>query len=197
MTSWQLIPVYGLYHGGDSSISVVDEILRDAKIRKISFPEFHSLHTPIRSSAHGKHISPAVSNLSLIETALRNMMTDCADWQETWCNATATSSPEGACETARVEVHAFGPHSPSMLNSGNVGSNNTVEVVDHSKLRSDNTNFCPSDGIAIVGMSVEFPGGDNKDALWEVLENGLNMVQEVVQESLGSVIGPKADQVFV
>lgn len=154
----------------------MEEILHDARIRNISFPEFGSLHTPIRSSAHGDHISAAMSNSPLIETALRNMMTDCADWQETWRKATSTSSPDGK---TYVEVHAFGPHSPSMLNSSNAGSNTTIEVFDHSRLRSDDANFCPPGAIAIVGMSAEFPGGSNKDALWQALEDGLNMVEEV------------------
>ena len=37
----------------------------------------------------------------------------------------------------------------------------------------------PSTSIAIVGMSVDFPGAPDKDALWDVLQDGINTVTKV------------------
>ena len=41
--------------------------------------------------------------------------------------------------------------------------------------------------IAIVGMAVNFPGAQNADDLWHLLEQGLNTVQEVCLIVLSSV----------
>ncbi len=49
---------------------------------------------------------------------------------------------------------------------------------DHVPRPIDQVDEAP-DSIAIVGMSVKFPGADDAESLWDLLENGLNTVSEV------------------
>jgi hypothetical protein len=102
--------------------------------------------------------------VALTETAVQIILTHKLNWPLTW-----ESLSQGPL---RTEVHAFGPHSRSFFGT----QWNNTRVVDHSLPEMPKA---PYADIAIVGMSVNFPSADNKEALWNNLVKGINTVQTV------------------
>ncbi|GFF54876.1 conidial yellow pigment biosynthesis polyketide synthase [Aspergillus udagawae] len=157
------IPVHGWYHGGDTTKSVVQMVLQDIKRRSISFPAQQSLYIPLRSTVDGS-LMTLPGEVTLTETAVKIILTHRLNWPLTW--ESLSQGPQ------RTEVHAFGPHSRSFFGT----QWNNTRVVDHSLPEMPKT---PHADIAIVGMSVNFPSADNKEALWNNLVKGINTVQTI------------------
>ncbi|KAF7183364.1 hypothetical protein CNMCM7691_003563 [Aspergillus felis] len=157
------VPVHGWYHGGDTTKSVVHMVLQDITRRSISFPAIQSLYIPVRSTVDG-NLMTLPGGVTLAETAVQTILTHTLNWQ-----LTCESLSLGPLNT---EVHAFGPHSRSLFGT----QWNNTRVVDHSL--PEMPKIPPAD-IAIVGMSVNFPSANNKEALWNNLMKGINTVQTI------------------
>jgi hypothetical protein len=175
----EFIPVYALYHGGDESKPVLEQILCDADHRGIRFPQLSSLRTPLRSSAGGKLISATDSDASLIHIVLHSVMVECVDWHVTWDRISTYTGQNEPSINSTPELFAFGPYSPSLFPSAGAKSNTLIKIIDRSRINENTTTLWPPESIAIVGMAVDFPEGSDKDAFWNTLDTGVNTVQKV------------------
>lgn len=155
--------MHGWYHGGEATESVVTQLLQDLSRRSISINPSRSLVIPLRSAVDGAVLTESGGGV-LVEYAVRAILTYSLDWQKTW--QSINQNPK------KVEVHAIGPYSRSFFRN----RTDNVHLVDCFK--PDDKVTAPDD-IAIVGMSVNFPGASDKESLWANLEQGVNTVQQV------------------
>lgn len=178
------MPVYGLYHGGERSLPILQRVLNDCECRGITFPDLASLQIPLRSSSTGSFVDvkQGADAGQLLELALRSILIDAVQWQATWKNITQIALNVDLY----VEILAIGPISRSLLplrHTVDTSSRARVKILDSLGNEARNETIMDTleykDSIAIVGMSVNFPIGSDKDTFWESLQNGLNVVQEV------------------
>ncbi|RGP61684.1 polyketide synthase [Fusarium sporotrichioides] len=84
--------------------------------------------------------------------------------------------------TSTVDILSFGPASPSIFPSIETQSSR-IRCVDMSSFKADRGSAAQHsirpDDIAIVGMSLKLPKGQDTAQLWETLSSGLNAVQEI------------------
>ncbi|PLN86967.1 hypothetical protein BDW42DRAFT_198421 [Aspergillus taichungensis] len=157
------IPVHGWYHGGEATESVVTQILQDLSRRSISIVSSPSFVIPLRSVVDGSFLTDPGTDM-LVEYAIRAILTYSLDWQSTW--KMINQNPK------KVEVYAIGPYSRSFFKD----RTDNVHLIDCFK---PETPVTAPDDIAIVGMSVNFPGATDKDSLWTNLEHGVNTVEQL------------------
>lgn len=178
--------IHGYYHGGVGLEPLVHQVLQDCTTRSIDFPTWHSLHAPIRSTSTGdRMIGPDATGVSLLETALRSIFVTKADWtaaQE--CLSQSVSSILDRDPEADVRVLALGPGSPSLVSNVNVFSDSPrLSIIDNVLDLSAHSTGHSSDAIAIVGLSVNYPGGKGQEEFWDTLAKGISTVSEVSREA--------------
>ena len=182
--AFEVVSVYGLYHGGERALPILQRILNDCECRGITFPDFANLRIPLRSSSTGSlvGVNQGADARQLLELALRSILIDTVQWQATWKNITEIALKADFY----VEILAVGPISRSLLPlrcTVDTSPSAKVKVLDclGNEARKETTidTLEYKDSVAIVGMSVNFPIGNDKDAFWESLQSGLNAVQEV------------------
>ncbi|ROT35234.1 phenolpthiocerol synthesis polyketide synthase ppsA [Sodiomyces alkalinus F11] len=170
--------VHGFYHGGDAMSVLVKEVLSDVQRHDIKFPDWTSLHAPVRSVATSRHFEPTDDNSSLLELACQTIFTHSVDWKQTLngiiesCSEKLTNDPE-----ADMRLIGLGPSSRSLMqvskmNAGHPGLRVFRQLADISKDADD-------DAIAIVGLSVNFPAGKGVDQFWETIREGRTTVTEI------------------
>ncbi|KAK4244019.1 hypothetical protein C7999DRAFT_35640 [Corynascus novoguineensis] len=173
--------VHALYHRGPQSENAVREVLKDVERRNISFPDWRSLHAPILSAAGGRHMGPIpatpLASTGLLEQALRNMFIDKVDWRRTSANLRdhVTERLRGD-SLAAYRIIGLGPGSRSLLKSlGGDSLPTGLRVVD-----SFAESLAPApDDIAVIGLSVNIPGGKGQDQFWQLLSGAMTTVTEI------------------
>jgi malonyl CoA-acyl carrier protein transacylase len=176
--STESLPIHGLYHGGERAVPILEKTLEDVARRHISLPSGADLKRPLRSSASGERLSEGEDeDTDLLATALQNILVDPVAWLSSWEAITQLGSELGA----HVEVQARGPVARSLLPlpSPSDVAFEKVAVNMSQQYERDGPDKPRPDDVAIVGMDVNFPVGDNKDAFWLALETGLSSLQEV------------------
>jgi hypothetical protein len=176
-----------LYHGGEGSEPVALKVLEDLKKRRITFLSNKKLHIPIRSCVDGSLLKISDSGRSFAEVAIRSILIDSLNWQDTWENISSSGVDGRTISERAVEVHAFGPHSRSFFSRARTTPK--VSVIDRSRdeIKADR-NDPDESSIAVVGMAVNFPGASDKESLWRNLENGINTLQTASRPELCSLI---------
>lgn len=155
------------------------------KSRAISFPSFVDVHKPIRSTLDGTYLAPEDgAEDDLVTPLLRLLFTHPVDWVRT--SELMTRALMDCLENdsaITIQILSFGPYSSSLLSDirKRTSDNPRLQVMDLSQSPASYHAIAPDprDGIAIVGMGVNFPKGNDVDEMWETLKNGLSTVQEV------------------
>lgn len=186
-SSFEPVPVHGLYHGGEWTLPILHNVLEDCRRYDISFPRFEELKSPLRLAATGELIGARFGRhnegIELLETALRSIFIEPINWHLCWKNITQ----RGDESNATVEVRVRGPVSRSLFpilrpTDASFGKVKVqiLGIPEHDPVENNASNSVSSeDGVAIVGMSVNFPIGSGKDAFWASLRDGLDSVREV------------------
>ena len=185
---------HALYHGGEELQHVYLELLDDIHRRNITFPSFSALKHPLRSTVDGKTIqqghfdSDGPHDTTLVATIVGMIVLHPVEWQATWKGLISDATRRhGEDSMSTTQLLSFGPSSGSTL-FGHPSRRQTsgLEYVDLSHA-PDVPHSIPSSSdsdIAIVGMSFDFPKGEDASALWKTLNEGVNAVKEVGPNSL-------------
>ncbi|KAK5156477.1 polyketide synthase [Oleoguttula sp. CCFEE 6159] len=172
------IPIHAPYHAahlyGEAD---VERILDDESV------ELLKAYTPamlVHSAATGK--CQTVSNtLELVQIALSEILQLPVRWdyllEEIVSSVTSNSKGE-------VKVSAVGVTNVanSMVSALKAGGQSSVSVKDYTTWASgmeSNSGRIQNDKIAIVGMAGRFPSAASHEALWALLEKGLDVHREV------------------
>lgn len=175
--------VHGWYHGGDQLEGVVQEVIEDVRNRGVSLPSCSVPAKPIRSTLDGTTFDSSYTGApELLEWLVRHLLVYCVNWKDTAHNIAASVREllEGESETV-VKILSFGPGSGSLFPDFQP-SESRIELLDLSPFRpsrKDRSSCDDQDSIAIVGLSVNLPGGKGTEELWETLAQGLDAVQEI------------------
>ncbi|KAF2868891.1 polyketide synthase-like protein [Massariosphaeria phaeospora] len=135
----------------------------------------------VHSASTGK-CHTATNTLELVKAALSEILLEPVRWdsllEETVNEITAFSNTE--CSVTAIGVTNVANSLASALKAGGQSS---VAVRDHTfwtpKPDESGQGHTQSDKIAIVGMSGRFPSAASHEALWELLEKGLDVHREV------------------
>ncbi|KAF2096514.1 polyketide synthase PksA [Rhizodiscina lignyota] len=171
------IPVFAPYHAGHLySDADIAKILDKTTTDNLKFFRPAGL---IHSAVTGK-CQTANSALELFQSSLKEMLLEPVRWdfllEEVVSQVTATSKAE--CHVSAMGVTNVANSLVSALKAGGQAS---VVARDHTAW-TENKSFTgrtQNDKIAIVGMAGRFPGAASADALWELLEKGLDVHREV------------------
>ncbi|RAR09566.1 polyketide synthase [Stemphylium lycopersici] len=172
------IPVYAPYHASHLYAQTdIDRILDKDAIRHLQ--QFRPVSL-VHSASTGK-CQTATNTLELVRSALAEMLVEPVRWDsllsEIVSQVTSASSPE--CTVSAIGVTSITNSLASALKNG---GQTAVTVRDHTvwlPADHDSRGRTQNDKIAIVGMSGRFPGAASPDALWDLLERGLDVHREV------------------
>lgn len=116
--------------------------------------------------------------MSLLETTLRSIFIDRVDWKSAAdCLYNFHRTILERDSAAKTRVIGIGPGSKALGHSTKVlCSHPRLERIDSW---SEHISHAANDDIAIVGLSVNYPGANGVDQLWELLQSGRSMVSEV------------------
>ncbi|SMQ49386.1 unnamed protein product [Zymoseptoria tritici ST99CH_3D7] len=169
------VQVYAMYHGGEQALGSMHKVLGDVARRQILLgPSTSPLQIPLLCSRDGLMLVPGSELVSgVVERLVRDILIESVDWMTTW--NVMTKPDQG-----KVILTGVGPGSYQFLMSSyrslDDEQRNLTEVATpvgkHSLSRE-------SDGFAIIGMSLQFPLGSDKQQLWDSLERGLSAIQEI------------------
>ncbi|KAJ3497716.1 hypothetical protein NLG97_g1690 [Lecanicillium saksenae] len=172
--------VHAVYHGGEGMGSTLAATLADVKRRCIRFPGWDSLLVPLRSISTGRPMGPHTQNNSgsLLETILTSIFIDKMDWQSAGRQLCSFHREILDRDTAaEVRIIGIGPGSKALGPS-------SKDYFSHSRLKrveswSEHLSRLAEDDIAIVGLSVNYPGAAGVDQFWDLLESGRSMVSKI------------------
>lgn len=173
------IPVYAPYHA--------NHLYSEADIEKILDVETCSIlkacqpHSLTHSAATGKCLV-AENTLELIRVSLFDMLKAPVRWdfllEESVGQVTANTKA-----TSKIFAIGVSNVANSLVSAIKAGGLSSVSALDHSiwALPEDSPSQgrTQNDKIAIVGMAGRFPSAANHEALWELLEKGLDVHRKV------------------
>lgn len=181
--STRYAPIYALYHSAEQ-LDVKCEILHDISHRSIQFPARTDLQRNIRSTITGTCISATHDeSITLLEEVLDMTLIYSVNYDRVVDTIRAEILPSR--DTKLINI---GPGNVLWRSISRALSSLSCKMVDWSPATRDRTSTSKSDPtpqnstrepIAIVGMAVRFPGAQDANGLWNILENGLNTVSEV------------------
>ncbi|KAJ4267111.1 polyketide beta-ketoacyl-synthase [Fusarium torreyae] len=176
--------VHGWYHGGSQLEPVVSSVQREIDRRDIHFPQCSQPMKPIYSSLDGTRFDDLNDSSGELSVWLaRHLLVHCVNWPETsHAIAADIQSILQQDSDKTIEVLGLGPSSGSLFPKFEP-QDPRIRCLDVSSFKagkkfSSQSSNCPND-IAIIGMSVQLPKGENTSKLWETLSHGLNAVQEI------------------
>jgi iterative type I PKS product template protein len=173
------IPVYAPYHAPHMfSQSDVDRIL-DGETAKclINSRPLAMIH----SAWNGKCYT-STSTLELMKNVVREILLEPVRWDSLLEEVVSevTSFSDSQCTISAIGVTNVANSLASALKAGGQSS---IVVCDHTQWSLQNVEHnkgrTQNDKIAIVGMAGRFPNAASHEALWELLEKGLDVHREV------------------
>jgi hypothetical protein len=166
-----------LYHSPVHVGGARSQVLADIKRRQICFPDFKDIKFPVRSTFTGCLIDDKVQCGSLVESVVDMLLTQPVNW-----NVVAAELGKAIPNGTPVRFLNVGPGTGLARSMERSLSKELVSLVDLS-LENGNSKegefVAKQVPIAIVGMAVNMPGAPNADALWKVLEQGINTISDV------------------
>jgi len=158
---------------------IIAEVIEDVERRRISFPTWELLKTPLRSSTTGESLQPVQP---LLKTVLEHVFVHTVDWRRAWDQLHRDRLSTGRNPTTRVVL--LGPNTGS-LRLASRSSELRPEFVTTTPVATPAHN---PDDIAIVGISANFPGGKGLQNFWDTLKNGISTVTEVSHTSAAKAL---------
>jgi hypothetical protein len=159
---------------------VKEQVLIDVQTRRITWPHLKRGSTLIIGLCEGEEANT-------LEVVLDMILVQPVDWEKTVVRA------RSFLDTGPVQLRNYGPG--VSLASGTLQllqqAGKHIKYIDlsfHEATRPPeptklavSTAFCSKQvPIAIVGMAVNMPGAPDINALWNVLEGGINTISEVI-----------------
>ncbi|ESK95806.1 polyketide synthase [Moniliophthora roreri MCA 2997] len=165
--------VDALYHS-PSQGAIRAQILGDLVRRDIRFPNYADLRVPLRSTFTGHIIDAQATTGTLLETILDMVLLQPINW-----DIVVDSLVRSVPDADTVRLLNFGPGAGIVRSMERRFPLGQSSVLDVSLNAFTPPTTLPPDAIAVIGMAVHMPGANDTAELWNVLENGLNMVSEI------------------
>ena len=166
-----------LYHASIHVNSLRNEVLADAVSRGIHFPTFSDLKLPLACTFTGNPVTSGTTTGTLLEMVVDMILTQPVNWKLVVDRLAARCPLD-----THMQVINVGPGSGLARVIERSLPDGSSTITDLT-ITDDNTSRCArakQEPIAIVGMAVNMPGASNVSRLWEVLEQGINTISEVI-----------------
>lgn len=172
--------VHALYHGGPKMEELVLLTMRDLELRNIEFATWETLCCPVRSVAHGDHLNnnSGTHKQSLLQTVLKSIFVDKVDWR-----VSKTRLRELQLqvlrhdEATKLRTIGLGPGSRNLIYLFH--DDPSHDMIEDIENWAEYVARPAADDVAIVGLSVNYPGAQSYDELWDLLEKCQSTVSEV------------------
>jgi hypothetical protein len=169
--------VEALYHVPSLLHVVREEVLKDVKSRDIRFPTFEELLVPLRSSFTGELIEASSLKETLVTSIVDMILLQPVNWNMVIEKVTSSMSSD-----LEINIFNVGTGKSAMKALENSLSLHSIINVRSYDLVSDDV--CPTginveEPVAIIGMSVNMPGAQSVDGLWDVLNRGMTTLEAV------------------
>jgi malonyl CoA-acyl carrier protein transacylase len=166
-----------LYHCPIHISGARKQVMEDIVRRGIRFPSIADLKAPIRCTSTGKLIHSATESTSLVEMVVDMILVHPVRWDKI-----VASVVDALPESAVARLLNVGPGDGVTRVVERAFPKGRVSLLDLScerdKFIRETSYAAEKAPIAIVGMSVNMPGGGSVSKLWEVLEMGINTISE-------------------
>ncbi len=169
--------VEALYHVSSRLHVVREEVLKDVKSRDIRFPTFEELLVPLRSSFTGELLEQSSLKETLITSIIDMILLQPVNWNMVVENLSSSMSPD-----LEINILNVGTGKSAMKALENSLSLSSIINVRSYDLVCDGvcpTGFNVEEPVAIIGMSVNMPGAQSVDGLWDVLNRGMTTLEAV------------------
>ncbi|PNS21399.1 beta-ketoacyl-acyl-carrier-protein synthase II [Sphaceloma murrayae] len=174
------IPIYAPYHA--AHLYSEEDVQRIIPQETRAILSQHTPHTLLHSSASGQCLV-AADTYQLMSMVLSDFLKEPVRW-----DALLEEVVSQIVATPRAPAKIFSIGISNVVNSFatalRAGGQATVSVIDHTSWGTPETysttnGRTQNDKIAIVGISGRFPSAANVDALWELLEKGLDVHRKI------------------
>ncbi|KAF2155209.1 polyketide synthase [Myriangium duriaei CBS 260.36] len=174
------IPIFAPYHAAhlytdETLASIIPDVTRDVLSK-------HRPHSLIHSAYDGQCLQ-AENTLDLMSLALTEILQRPVRWDKL---LEESVSQIVASPSIPARIYAIGASNVanSFASALKAGGQQTVDVVDHliwdvMDANASTKGRTQNDKIAIVGMAGRFPSAASHEALWELLEKGLDVHRKV------------------
>lgn len=170
-----------LYHSPVHATGVRERVVADVASRTIGFPKFSDLKVPIWSTYTGHVVTKDETAGSLVELVVDMVLTQPVNWKLLVENLIASSTSDAPIQVVNVGPGAGLTRHLERLFLPRMSSVVDLALPDNSPISSINAK---QESIAIVGMAVNMPGAPDSSKLWEILEQGINTISEVINALL-------------
>ncbi len=166
-----------LYHAPPHVAGAREEILADVIRRGIQFPQIMDIHAPFRSTFTGEALKKDMTG-SLVETVVDMVISQPVNW-----DLVTSGVLKDLPNDASVRLLNIGPGRGLCRGLERALCKRHVKLLDLTALHAKTARQSKGkqEAIAIVGMAVNMPGAPNVSKLWEVLEQGINTISEVLK----------------
>ncbi|OSS44048.1 hypothetical protein B5807_11143 [Epicoccum nigrum] len=197
--SFTTIPLRGRFHHSDHTEAVKQIRTLLSSVPGLQYPA-DSL--PLASIRDGSgHL--IAQGQSLEDCVVTSMLLNLSDWHATITRSIACISDRSPGQKAQVLALGLNECIPRSLAAEHELEVRNVLAVKSAKAghntRSDISHALPEDAIAIIGMACRFPGADDLEEFWDVLQSGSTMVGTLPKdrfETIGLRRSPETDKVF-
>lgn len=169
--------VDALYHVPSRLHVVREEVLTDVKFRDIRLPTFEELLVPIRSSFTGECLEKSSPEETLVMSIVDMILMQPVNWNMVVEKSTISIPPD-----IEIQVLCIGTGKLTMRALENSLSHRPVVSLLSCNFVNDDvlqSGINVEESVAIIGMSVNMPGAQSVDGLWDVLNRGLTTLETV------------------
>ena len=197
--SFTTIPLKGRFHHSDHAEAVKQIRTLFSSVPGLQYPTDSPPLAPIRDGS-GHLIA---EGQSLEECVVTSMMLSLSDWHATITRSIACISDRSPSQKAQVLTLGLNECIPRSLAAEHELEVRNVLALKSAKAghtaRSDTSHALPEDAIAIIGMACRFPGADDLEEFWDVLQSGSTMLGTLPKnrfKTTGLRRSPDTDKVF-
>lgn len=197
--SFTTIPLKGRFHHSDHTEAVKKIRTLFTSIPGLQYPSDGFPLAPIRDGS-GYLIA---LDQSLEECVVTSMMLNRSDWHATITQSIASITGRSPGQKAQVLALGLNECIPRTLAAEHELEVRNVLAVRLAKAghtsKSDTSHPLPEDAIAIIGMACRFPGADDLEEFWDVLQSGSTMLGTLPKDrfkTTGLRRSPEVDKVF-
>lgn len=193
------IPLKGRFHHSDHTGAVRQIRTLLSNVSGLQYPTGSLPLAPIRDGS-GHLIAPG---LSLEDCVVTSMMLNLSDWHATIKRSIACISDCSPSQKAQVLALGLNECIPRSLAAEHGLEVRSVLAVKSAKdghtASGDTSHALPEETIAIIGMACRFPGADDLEEFWDVLQSGSTMLGTLPKDrfkTTGLRRSPETDKVF-
>lgn len=173
-----------MYHGGFDLTPALSEVIGDVDRRRISFPSPQEFICPIRTTSSGTCIGietgSQTSKQTILKLFIEQILVEPANWPQLVRNTVREFEHE--LDRPEPMIQCFGSTMSSLLGHLRKAKLDKKFIVSDCSKIIHTPSTCTenkTNDIAIVGMGLDLPRGENPEKFWDMISKGVSALREV------------------